>query len=64
MGPYDTGVVKTLPPLEALPEDPELAALYAAVLAHRHGSKAQPALPASTESAWAYHARAQGLRNR
>ncbi len=64
VGPYDTGVVKTLPPLEALPEDPELAALYAAVLAHRHGSKAQPALPASTESAWAYHARAQGLRNR
>ncbi|MBI5610850.1 MAG: acetyl-CoA carboxylase biotin carboxylase subunit [Deltaproteobacteria bacterium] len=64
VGPYDTGLVKTLPALEAIPQDPELAALYAVVVAHRQAAQHQQEAAPQQESTWAYHARAQGLRGR
>ena len=63
VGPYDTGIVKTLPPLETeAPHDP-YAMLLATVLTDRALRKAQPAAPqTAAESPWALAARSAGMR--
>jgi acetyl/propionyl-CoA carboxylase alpha subunit len=65
VGPYDTGVVKTLPPLAGEPDHDELAAVLAALLTHRQHHNGQTAeTAAQAEGAWALHARTAGLRGR
>ena len=63
-GPYDTGVVKTLP---ALPEEPcatDLIAAFGALLAHRQSGQAPAAaIQAQPEGAWALAARSAALRS-
>jgi len=60
-GPYDTGIVKTLPPLPADPADDPLAMALAALLCARDG--AAPATAAGQGgSAWALDARRVALR--
>ena len=63
VGPYDTGIVKTLPPLPVEPVADPLAALLAAVLTQRAGSL-RPTAIAPAESAWSLDARGAGLRQR
>ena len=61
-GPYDTGVVKTLPALAAEPDDDDtLTALAAALWARRQGARI-PTAAESAESAWAQSARTAMLR--
>ena len=62
-GRYDTGLVATLPSLEADPPDDEWAAVVAAVTHHRRRQQARPAQVAA-ESAWTQAARRAGLRHR
>jgi acetyl-CoA carboxylase biotin carboxylase subunit len=65
LGPYDTGVVKLLPPLPTEPVRDELAVALAAILRHRQDN--QPAAgqaAAESEGAWAVWARTGGLRGR
>ncbi|MBM4342496.1 MAG: acetyl-CoA carboxylase biotin carboxylase subunit [Deltaproteobacteria bacterium] len=61
-GRYDTGIVKTLPALDAeAPEDDAIAALAAVLWARRCAAR-QPQAGAVAESAWAQSARTAMLR--
>jgi acetyl/propionyl-CoA carboxylase alpha subunit len=62
-GRYDTGIVKTLPPLPPSAEDDPFAAALAALVTHRARQGVQAGAP-TAESAWAMAARVAGLRSR
>lgn len=61
-GPYDTGIVQTLPPLAAEPPDDDAFAVLAAVTAAREQSSRR-ANATQSESAWAQAARIDVLRS-
>ena len=64
VGPYDTGLVGTLPPLRTTPDDDDLASAFAAIWTHRQRQAQRPAPAADSESQWQRTARTGGLRAR
>ena len=64
VGPYDTGLVGTLPPLRTTPDDDDLASAFAAIWTHRQRQAQKPAATAENESLWQRTARTGGLRAR
>ena len=64
-GPYDTGIVGTLPPLAPEPEDHDLATAFAAIWTHRQRvSKQTQQTTEQTETRWQQAARQASIRNR
>ena len=64
VGPYDTGIVGTLPPLRTQPDDDVLATAFAAIWTHRQRVAQRPVATTDSESTWQRTARTGGLRAR
>ena len=62
VGPYDTGLVGTLPPLRTTAEDDVLASAFAAIWTHRQRQAQKPQANGDNEGLWQRTARVGGLR--
>ncbi len=63
-GPYDTGLVGTLPPLRTTPDDDDLASAFAAIWTHRKRQAQKPQATGESEGLWQRTARTGSLRAR